>query len=397
MSVPLFEAIEEKNTRLLPRLNELPRSKQPWRVVAGTAAFIAPFLIAGAFALLLIHASNNDSDTYFFGLLSRSDDQPLYVTFFLIFIGLIFLFISGYFFRTWKECQEATADEAIARDPRAPILYLRPFQADTLTLGTLGARSATNKRELAHKFGVLGFLIWAFLLGYGYGRKRRAEELIVDMLVPLGPVIAIGRPGESVPRTGASRLYVGDNWQDVIRDLMSRSQLIVMFGGTTPGFAWEVTEAFRNAPFVPTILLLPYFSRREDETKLPEVKVIGGVPHFKRPDDEVETFVEIFTAGSGLPMPSDLSDIRAMYFPSPGETVLIPNLRSEAEKSLQEQNPFLSSLGRILHIDDPDWLENNAKSAKEENASTKSSMRWLAFLVPLGLLLLRLLIGLMNS
>jgi hypothetical protein len=329
------------------------------------------------FLISLFYSYDNGTDSYFFGLLSKSGDQTEYLMFSIIAVGLILLFVSGYLFRTWKECQEPTADEAMALDQRPPILYLRPFQADALALTTLGTRSAANKRQVFGKLGILGFFLSTFLLGYGYGRKRRAEELIVDMLAPLGPVIAIGRPGEKVPEMGASRLYVGDNnWKDVVRDFMSRSQLIVMFGGTTPGFAWEVTEAFRNAPFVPTILLLPYFNRHDEA--------------------DVKQFVEIFTAGSGLPMPSDLREIRAVYFPSPAESVLIPDLGTEAEKSLHEQNPFLSALGRILHKDDPDWLEKTTRSAKGENSTTKRSMRWIA-LIPLGLILLYLLIALLNS
>lgn len=51
----------------------------------------------------------------------------------------------------------------------------------------------------------------------------RYENRFVKALAPLGPAVALGRPRERDPETGASRLYVRDeHWQRAIAYLMSR-------------------------------------------------------------------------------------------------------------------------------------------------------------------------------
>ena len=56
----------------------------------------------------------------------------------------------------------------------------------------------------------------------------------------VGPVIAIGKPGERLPQLGAARLYVDDDhWRDTIDDLMAESALVVVRAGDTPNLWWE--------------------------------------------------------------------------------------------------------------------------------------------------------------
>jgi hypothetical protein len=251
------------------------------------------------------------------------------------------LAIAAHFLESWRHCQEPTLAEALAKDPRDPILYLRPFKADKLSFKTLQSKS---NRSIAASIGGLMYFV---LRIFGLGKAKRGEELVVDVLDGFGPVVAIGRPGERIPPVGAARVYVGDEWRDVVRDYMARSQLILMFAGTTPNFAWEIGEVFRTAPFVPTVMLLPFFRRHRQK--------------------EVDQFVELFSEASGLAIPNDLRKVRALYFSSPTDLLIIKDEGTESEKQFNRFNPFLSPLVRIFERDRPAWGEEYLSHIKAQS------------------------------
>ena len=66
-------------------------------------------------------------------------------------------------------------------DSRPHVLYLRSFQTD----------ASTPFKVLASGF-------------------TTEEEQLADVLRPLGEMVAIGRPGESLPTPGAARTYATD-------------------------------------------------------------------------------------------------------------------------------------------------------------------------------------------
>ncbi len=104
-----------------------------------------------------------------------------------------------------------SATQVLSATSAAPVLYLRSFTADTRV---------------------------------GEGPEHDLERA----LRPLGPMVAVGLPGEAVPPVGAARLYLSDaDWQSVVRSLMDASRLIVLRIGDTPGFWWEVRECVNLA------------------------------------------------------------------------------------------------------------------------------------------------------
>lgn len=104
--------------------------------------------------------------------------------------------------------------EAIEAFETAPVLYLRSFDDD--------ARASRIKGE------------WT------------EEEHLRSVLSQLGPVIAVGRPGESVPTTGAARVYLGDSqWQSAVEHMLGVAKLVVIRTGGTRGLHWEVDRAIR--------------------------------------------------------------------------------------------------------------------------------------------------------
>jgi hypothetical protein len=100
-----------------------------------------------------------------------------------------------------------------------PIVFLRSFADD--------AAAVTSKRL----FDRLVF------------RRRRLEEVAVAALAPLGTAIAIGQPGESLPKLGALRAYYADDeWQAAVLEWMRRAELVVLVAGTTRWTLWELRQ-----------------------------------------------------------------------------------------------------------------------------------------------------------
>jgi hypothetical protein len=124
---------------------------------------------------------------------------------------------------------QAVKGEA-ARTPAAPVLYLRSFADDG---------------SAARRFGAL-----------------TEEEQLAKALAWVGPLLAVGRPGETLPHVGAQRVYLADEeWQSRVAELMSQARLVVLRTGSTQGFHWEVERALST--LTPDRLLLVADDRRE--------------------------------------------------------------------------------------------------------------------------------------
>lgn len=101
--------------------------------------------------------------------------------------------------------------EVMRKDKRAPVLYLRPFEAETVL--------TVQERVLA--------------------RIMESE---------VGPLVAVGNPGDRLPHLGAARFYERDfsgdgrNWQLFMREMLLRARLVLIAPGRTVGLAWEIAQ-----------------------------------------------------------------------------------------------------------------------------------------------------------
>jgi hypothetical protein len=341
------------NDTWLSKLRSNLRTRQGWRFGCAVLCFAAAPLciIIALLPFILIGAEDFAHPEYLF-----------------FFAPGVFLFIplGGYFLRTWRRSNEPTVAEALAKDPRPPIIYLRPFKADTLAFRTIDSNA---QLMMLSRLGVWGLLAWLA----GFGRAKRSEELLVEVVEALGPVVAIGRPGEKVPQLGATRLYVGDEWKDVVRDYMRRSRLVLMVAGSTPHFAWEIGEVFRNEPFVPTIIMLPFFKSYRQA--------------------EVDNFVSAFDGSSGLNAPRDLRKIRAVYFPDRSTMMPIENDGSREEKILNSMNPFLGSLTMVSELIRP-GLRSDYLGIAQDKRRRSQQFAWAASAIIACVIAFKLLISL---
>lgn len=127
--------------------------------------------------------------------------------------------------RTWR------AEQTLARDPRPPVLYLRSFQDDERMLSA----------------------------------SESFEQSLTSVLSDIGPVIAVGRPGERLPPQGGARLYVNDeSWKTTVCDLMSRSALTILRAGTSGGVLWELTRVVELVPPTRLVIAVPPMARARD-------------------------------------------------------------------------------------------------------------------------------------
>lgn len=131
--------------------------------------------------------------------------------------------------RYFRRTTSVPSSGVLARDVRKPILFLRSFSDDEV--------------KYKSKF---------------FGGKRYFEELLAVDLWREGPVVAIGRPGEPLPRFGACREYHSDDtWQARVLELIGIAKGIVMLVGLTEALGWEIHQLRDRNALGRTIFLIP--------------------------------------------------------------------------------------------------------------------------------------------
>ena len=145
-------------------------------------------------------------------------------------IGAVFLLYINFFlaprwgsdYTKGKKIIAVDAYSKALNDLRPPILYLRSFDDDAPP----DFRAITNEG----------------------GRILSPEETIAEVANFIGPMVAIGRPGEELPELGAARLYAEDDeWQNVISEKISIARFIIVKFGVTKGLLWELEQVIKIA------------------------------------------------------------------------------------------------------------------------------------------------------
>jgi len=130
------------------------------------------------------------------------------------------LMVSGAFLY-WRGRQYAaqTRAESINTNAQPHLLYLRPFHSDYTTMKGVFSPTA-------------------------YRLETTEEEQLADVLRPFGGLVAIGRPGESLPTPGAARIYTSDEeWRDVVKRQMQATRLVVIRAAVGENVLWELGQA----------------------------------------------------------------------------------------------------------------------------------------------------------
>ena len=145
----------------------------------------------------------------------------------LLFVFLVAVLsrIRNYFLRqAWQSSARSAEDELRRLGSRRPILYLRSFGLDK----RLGRATWMERYLGTRPFATI-------------------EQQLTASLKQIGPVIAIGRPGEKLPPLGAARFYVADDrWQEKVEDVERVAQLVVWATGVTEGLRWEIEHLVKH-------------------------------------------------------------------------------------------------------------------------------------------------------
>lgn len=154
-----------------------------------------------------------------------------------------------------KRLRAPNALTVMRKDPRPPVLLLRAFNDDHVSVSNVAPLS--DWRRVGAKVG--------------FERAVSFEELVYDLFSRCGPVIAIGRPGEFVPPLGASRFWVSDSrWQQAIQDLLNESQRVVLIMGQLQGregLTWEARKVLSLERQEKAVFLMPPVEEREARSR----------------------------------------------------------------------------------------------------------------------------------
>lgn len=137
-------------------------------------------------------------------------------------IGVIFIIAGHLAFLAGKRmASRQIIDWEVNKNIQNPILFLRSFEDDHFDF----------KRSTWDIWG--RFLdLWSF--------RSNADELLVDEVANYGPVIALGKPGETKVPFGAQRYYANhEEWQVLVTEAAKKAQTIVLVAGDSPGVLWE--------------------------------------------------------------------------------------------------------------------------------------------------------------
>jgi hypothetical protein len=163
---------------------------------------------------------------------------------------LIFLFLgaAALLRRFGRRFALADAVRAQERDSRPPILYLRNFSDDVLTMPS----SSLARTSLIERLSIVN--------------RQPFEEILVRHLSAKGPVVALSHPSSRLPAIGAARLTLpNDKWQEQIRTWIAKAQMVVV--AVTPprmseGLYWEI-EYLAQCAAVPVVLVFSPYKERD--------------------------------------------------------------------------------------------------------------------------------------
>lgn len=77
-------------------------------------------------------------------------------------------------------------------------------------------------------------------------KDKRKKQRMTKALSDWFPVYAIGKPDEFMPPTGAKRIYVDDDWQEIVIELMERSKLILHRINISDNYLWEFEQCYKK-------------------------------------------------------------------------------------------------------------------------------------------------------
>jgi hypothetical protein len=162
--------------------------------------------------------------------------------------GIIVFPVSLWLVSRGRRIRASGAERVLAEDVRAPIVYLRPFDADQARIANRwSSRLRISPRE---------------------GFEKTYEQRLARTLREVGPFVAVGDPTERLPMIGAARIYAADeDWQEKVDELTDRAGVLLLQAGEGDGLAWEVRHVVEQDAPERVILSLPLHAERKEQSR----------------------------------------------------------------------------------------------------------------------------------
>ena len=200
----------------VPLLTSTRARRGAWRKLAGATLLILCFAYVGLMDLPAF----------------KTAEKIWWIEFFSLAAFLISARVGFQWLRNGWKYDVPSVEDLAARDPRPPVVYLRSFEADS---------EIVLRPE--------GFWRRWMMIFIDYAVTFSPEQELAEVLNAVGPVIAIGKPGEALPELGAARLYVSDaEWRAKVIDMMDRSRLVIIRTGSTSNLRWEIEQTMGRVP-----------------------------------------------------------------------------------------------------------------------------------------------------
>jgi TM2 domain-containing membrane protein YozV len=161
-------------------------------------------------------------------------------------VGALCLTAGQFLLRYTRERAVLRVHELLKVDRRPPVLYLRSFRDDAVTIRT--ARWARRT--------------WLDRLAGPY--RERFEHVVAWHLWRYGPVVTVSQPGRSPWRIGAVRDELPiETWQQDIQEWLLAARLIIVTIGRTAGLQWELERINDLGLWSRVVLLFPPVAEKE--------------------------------------------------------------------------------------------------------------------------------------
>ena len=235
------------------RRRELSRSATSWTlgsgwsvvfgVVGGTLLVVGVSVVVRAIKELVLLPSLTHLRWS-----ERLGTTPAVLTTAMAGVGVACLVLAAVALRRARAHARSTARSA--RDGRPPILYLRSFEDDALSVPAIHSA----RRPFFELFGLRA--------------RDPFEEGMAWELAAYGPVTAVGRPGRSVATLGATRELLDDaTWRSRVAERMDAAGRIIIAIGATEGLHWELGELARRGHLTKSHFVVPPVAPAEQDRR----------------------------------------------------------------------------------------------------------------------------------
>lgn len=147
------------------------------------------------------------------------------------------MFFCPFLMRYGKRFADEDPESLLAKDKRQIVLILRAFTLDQNAW-------------------------WG-----GAGSELNFEQSLTSILSCVGPVVAVGKPGEHLAPSGAARIYIPDeSWKNRVVQLMNEAKIVILIlysenpsvqDDKLKGFRWEIQEATKKLDSRKMLFILP--------------------------------------------------------------------------------------------------------------------------------------------